>query len=329
MARGAAQFVSSFALTAGLTLLVVTFIALDRQELLREARALGPALPLVMLPGLAWHLLRAAGWWISFPREGRPSYWRVFRVRLAADAVGYFTIRGAASEPLRVVLLLDRVPAAVSTAATVLERTAMGIMSVVGVGLFATIAALAVELPAAWERAFAVIAGIAIVVLALSFLFLTRRGHYLTPFFNAIHRRTGWRWAAGRAVTFVERVEAIFLTLARTEPWRIQALIALSILCYLLMALEVWLVFYAIGEPVSLWTATIVETFTRSMSVPGAAIPANLGALEASNVGVAQALGLIGGGSLALARRLRSLLWAVAGLALYPRDTMRARAESR
>ena len=37
----------------------------------------------------------------------------------------------------------------------------------------------------------------------------------------------------------------------------------------------------------------------------------------------AKALGLIGGGSLALARRVRSLLWAALGLALYPRDTMK------
>jgi hypothetical protein len=329
MARRTAQFVSRFALAVGLTLLVVTAIALDRRELVREARALGIALPLVLLPSLGWHLLRTAGWWISFPVDRRPSFWRVFRVRLAADGIGYFTVRGAASEPLRVVLLLDRVPAAVSTAATVLERTAMGIMSVVGVGLFASIAVGTVELPAAWARAFTIIAGIALVVLMLSFLFLTGRGHYLAPLFGFIHRRTGWRWSAGRAVTFVSRVEDIFLTLARTEPWRIQALVALSVLCYLLMAVEVWLVFRAIGEPVTIWTGTIIETFTRSMSVPGAAIPANLGALEASNVAVAQALGLLGGGSLALARRLRSLLWAVAGLALYPRDTMRDRVESR
>jgi hypothetical protein len=329
MASRAAQFVSRFALLVGITLLIVTVVALDRRELLREARALGAALPLVLLPSLGWHLLRTAGWWISFPVECRPTFWRIFRVRLAADGVGYFTIRGAASEPLRVVLLLDRVPAAVATAAIVLERTAMGIMSVVGVGLFASLAVWLVPLPAAWERAFTIIAIVALVVLVLSFLFLTRRGHYLAPLFEFIHRRTGWRWSAGRAVTFVSRVEDIFLTLARAGPWRIQTLVALSILCYLLMALEVWMVFRAVGEPVSIWTGTIIETFTRSMSVPGAAIPANLGALEASNVAVAQALGLIGGGSLALARRLRSLLWAVAGLVLYPRDTMRDKAGPR
>ena len=44
-----------------------------------------------------------------------------------------------------------------------------------------------------------------------------------------------------------------------------------------------------------------------------------MGALEASNAGVAKALGLAGGGALALSRRIRSLFWAGLGLAVYPR----------
>jgi hypothetical protein len=65
-----------------------------------------------------------------------------------------------------------------------------------------------------------------------------------------------------------------------------------------------------------------VETFTRAASVAGGAIPGNLGALEASNVAVVKALGLAGGGALALFRRFRSLLFATLGLVLYPRDVI-------
>ena len=98
----------------------------------------------------------------------------------------------------------------------------------------------------------------------------------------------------------------------------------LSVACYALMALEVCLVFWAIGQPISLWVGTIVETFTRSASVAGGAIPGNLGALEASNVAVVKALGLAGGGTLALFRRVRSLMLATLGLVFYPRDTVTA-----
>jgi hypothetical protein len=118
-------------------------------------------------------------------------------------------------------------------------------------------------------------------------------------------------------------VEDLFLKLARTGHRRIEMLVILSIACYALMALEVYLVFWAIGQPTSIWISTIVETFTRSASVAGGAIPGNLGALEASNVAVVKALGLMGGGTLALFRRVRSLIFATLGLALYPRDAIK------
>jgi len=322
MTRSVPQIISLVAIVAGLVLFVVTMLGIDRSETLIEARSLGAALPLVLLPSIGWHLLRAAGWYVCFPPESRPSYWRVFRVRLAADGVGYFTIRGVASEPLRVVLLMGRVSPVVSAAASVLERTAMGIMSVVGVGVFAGFAVSSDMLPAAWQGVFRGIAITAGLVLFLTLLFLLRTGRYFGPIIERIYARTGWRWAGGRTVRAISAVEDLFLKLARTDPHRLRTLVLLSIACYWLMAFEVLLVFWAIGQPISLWIGTIVETFTRSASVAGGAIPGNLGALEASNVAVVKALGLAGGGTLALFRRFRSLLFATLGLALYPRDTV-------
>jgi Lysylphosphatidylglycerol synthase TM region len=322
MRRSVPQIISLVAIVTGLVLFVVTMLGIDRTETLIEARSLGAALPLVLLPSIGWHLLRAAGWYVCFPPESRPTYWRVFRVRLAADGVGYFTIRGVASEPLRVVLLMGRVSPVVSAAASVLERTAMGIMSVLGVGIFAGFAVSSDMLPAAWQGVFRGIAITAGVVLFLTLLFLLRTGRYFGPIIERIYARTQWRWAGGRTVRAISAVEDLFLKLARTDSHRLRMLVLLSIACYWLMAFEVLLVFWAIGQPISLWVGTIVETFTRSASVAGGAIPGNLGALEASNVAVVKALGLAGGGTLALFRRFRGLLFATLGLALYPRDSV-------
>ena len=331
MRRSVPQIISLTAIIAGVALFVVTMLNIDRAETLNEVRRLGVLLPLVLLPSVGWHLLRAAGWYVSFPSKERPSYWRVFRVRLAADGVGYFTIRGVASEPLRVVLMMGHVSPVVSAAASVLERTAMGIMSVVGVGLFAAFAVSSELLPSGWEDVFRGLAITAAVVLFFCLLFFIRTGRYFGPMIEAIYRRTGWRWAGGRTVRAISAVEDLFLKLARTDSRRVAWLVLLSIACYWLMAFEVVLVFWAIGEPISLWIGTIVETFTRSASVAGAAIPGNLGALEASNLAVVKALGYAGGGALALFRRFRSLLFATLGLMLYPRDAVapKANAESR
>lgn len=324
MKRTVPQLVSLVAMVAGVVLFVATMLGIDREVTLREARTLGFALPLVMLPSLGWHLLRAAGWYVCFPPEERPSYWTVFRVRLASDGVGYFTVRGVASEPLRVVLLMGKVPPVVAAAASVLERTAMGIMSLLGVGVFAAVAVSSDMLPSGWQDVFRGIAITAAIVLGFSFLFLNRRERYFGPLVEVLYAKTGWSWAGGRTVRAISAVEDLFLKLARTSNRRIRLLVLLSVACYALMALEVYLVFWAIDQPITIWIGTIVETFTRSASVAGGAIPGNLGALEASNVAVVKALGLAGGGTLALFRRVRSLIFATLGLALYPRDTIKA-----
>ncbi len=62
MKRTVPQLVSLVAMVAGVVLFVVTMLGIDREETMREARRLGLALPLVLLPSVGWHLLRAAGW---------------------------------------------------------------------------------------------------------------------------------------------------------------------------------------------------------------------------------------------------------------------------
>jgi uncharacterized protein (TIRG00374 family) len=316
-------WISRAAILLGVVLFGVTLAFIDREATLRESRRLGLLLPLVLLPGAGWHIVRTLGWLICFPADVRPSFWRLFRVRLGADAVSYFTIRGVASEPLRVVLLLDRVPAEASAASTILERTAMGVMSVVIVGLTSGIAMSSDAVPQGWQSVFRWIATVAVVVVGLTAIFLTRRGRYVGPLFEAVYRRTGWHWTEGRVARFIRDVEAIFLDLARSDRRRLRRLTLLSVAAYALMALEVWIVFWAINQPVTVWSAMFVETFTRSASVFSGMIPANLGALEASNVVVVRALGLAGAGSLALSRRVRGMFWAGLGLLLYPRDTLK------
>jgi uncharacterized membrane protein YbhN (UPF0104 family) len=329
MKRSVPTWISRAAMLVGVALFGVTLLFIDREETLRESRRLGLLLPLVLAPSAVWHALRTLGWYICFPREVRPSFWRLFRVRLAADAVSYFTIRGLASEPLRVVLLLDRVPATASTASTILERTAMGIMSVVLVAITALVAMTSDIVPRDWQQIFRGIGSVALAIVLLTLIFLTRRGRYIGPIFEAMYRRTGWEWTEGRVAHFILDVETLFLQLARSDIRRLRNLVVLGVACYALMALEVWLVFWAIGQPIGIWSSMIVETFTRSASVFSGVIPANLGALEASNVAVVRALGLAGAGSLALARRARGLIWAGLGLIFYPRDTLRAHAQER
>ena len=271
------------------------------------------------VPGTVWHFLRTWGWAVAFPAESRPAFTRLFRVRLAADALSYFTVRGVVGEPLKPVLLWNRTPPQVTTAAVALERLAFAVVGIIVAGLFSAFAVNRLSMPVGWDAVFRGLAiGAMATLLALAFV-VRHRGDYLGRLVAWVERLTSKSLAGSPVLHFILEVEDVLLAMLRGDRRRLVILSLLPVACYFLMGLEVWLVFWAIGERVSLTESLAVETFSRLVSVASAAIPANVGAMEAANMEVSEGLGLAGGSALALARRLRSLLWAGLGLALYPR----------
>ncbi len=326
MTRAGPQLVSLAAVAIGVVLFGFTLYYIDLNATIASARRLGLALPVILLPGTCWHLLRTWGWAVAFPEESRPAFTRLFRVRLAADAIGFFTVRGITSEPLKVLLLYDRVAPEITAAAVALERLAFAVIGIVIAALISLVAVTVLSMPRAWDTVFIMLIVAAVLVLGLAGL-VTRRqpGDYLGPLLAAMSRATGRRLETSRAVRFILDVEQVLLQLIRGDRRRLATLTVLATVGYLLMTIEVGLVLWTVGEPSSIVETLTVETFARLASVASAWIPANIGALEASNAAVVTALGLGGGGALALARRVRALLWAAAGLALYPRIRERRR----
>ncbi len=90
----------------------------------------------------------------------------------------------------------------------------MGIMSVVGVGVFAAFAVSSDMLPPGWQSVFRGIAITAGVVLLLSLFFLMRTGRYFGPLFEFLNVRTGWGWTGGRTVRAISAVEDL------SSSWR-------------------------------------------------------------------------------------------------------------
>ena len=314
------------AVAIGVTLFGLTLYYIDLDDTIASARQLGLALPVILLPGTCWHLLRTWGWAVAFPEESRPALTRLFRVRLAADAIGFFTVRGIAGEPLKVLLLYDRVAPEITAAAVALERLAFAVIGIVIAALISLAAVTVLSLPRAWDTVFMALIVGAVLVLGLAGLVARRQpGDYLGRLVAAIERVTGRRLETSRGVRFILDVERVLLQLIRGDRRRLVTLTVLATVCYLLMTIEVWLVLWAVGEPSGIIETLTVETFARLASVASAGIPGNLGALEASNAAVVTALSLGGGGALALTRRVRALLWAAAGLALYPRVQERRR----
>lgn len=325
MFRSIPQIVSGVALLVGVVLFVLTLARTDIEQTIDSVRRLGLAFPALMLPGACWHLLRTWGWSVAFPDSDRPPFTRLFRVRLASDAISFFTVRGLTGEPLKVMLLYNRVAPPTVAAAITLERLAFAVVSLVIAGVVSSLAVGQLSMPGAWDAVFSLVSILTVVAVGILVIMARRRtGDYLSGLVTQLGRLTHRPLESSRVVRFVLEMEDVLLELLRGDRRRLVILSLLPLVCYLLTAFEVWLVLWAIGEPIGVTAALAIDTFARLGSVASAAIPAGLGALEASNAAPVTMLGLGGGGALALVRRTRALLWAGVGLACYPRIGPRA-----
>lgn len=315
------------ALAVGVVLFIAALYYINLSLAVGTIRRLGVALPLALFFSGLWHLARTWAWAQCFPQPRNVSFLRLARVRLAAEAFSYLTLRGIAGEPLKVVLLNDRVDTRDATAAVALERMAYMIVTAIIVGIGSVLAILMLPLTRLWFRVFRAFALTAAVVAVLAGVVVSGRGAYMHALLLRIDRWFGTSIATGRVSRFVTAVERQMLDLVRGNPRRLAVLLSATVAAYAFMALEAWVILRASGTPVSAIGAMTVETFSRVASFASAFIPANLGALEASSLAAVAAVGMAGGGAaLALARRIRGLFWAGIGLAIYPRGAQRSAA---
>jgi phosphatidylglycerophosphate synthase len=314
------RLISWGALAIGVVLFFAALYYINFDLAVSTIRRLGLALPLALMFSGLWHLVRTWAWSWCFPAPRSVSFLRLARVRLAAEAFSYLTLRGIAGEPLKVVLLADRVHPREATAAVALERLAylVGTTLIVGVGSVAAIIGL--PLTHVWFRVFRAFAIAAAIIGVLTGMVIAGRGAYLQGLLRRIDAAFGTSLSTGVVARFATAVEAQMLELLRGNAARLVVLLTATVLAYVCMALEAWVILRATGASISSTGALAVETFSRVASFASSFIPANLGALEASSLAAAAAVGATGGGAaLALARRLRGLFWAGLGLAIYPR----------
>jgi phosphatidylglycerophosphate synthase len=265
----------------------------------------------VLLPAAFWHLLRTEAWRQCFPDRRQIAFGRLCRVRLAAEAFSFVTIRGVAGEPLKVVWLGPEVPPMVAAAAVALERVAYIVVTMFCVGLFSALAMTMVPMPSVWLHIFGWLCGVSLAFVVISLILARRRGDESSgptgPPRNVVAR-------------FFHQLAFQFRTLLASDRRRLLILLALELASFAAMAAEVWTVLAFAGTPVTIAGAVAIETFTRAASTASAFIPANLGALEASNVAAAVAMHAAAGASvLAIARRVRGLAFCAAGFLVYPR----------
>ncbi|HWI20490.1 MAG TPA: lysylphosphatidylglycerol synthase domain-containing protein [Vicinamibacterales bacterium] len=320
MSRRGAQIVSRVALGLGVALFAGTLWHVDLDALTGMAGRLGTALPIVLVLSGIWHLARTWSWAACFAEPLPLPFGSLARVRLAAEAFSYVTVRGVAGEPLKVMMLTGRIDSRRATAAVALERVSYLVITTGIVGVCAAAAAASMPLSAGWFRVYSGFAIVAAVIVGASVLLARGRGAYLKATLDLLHRASRGRLRGGGVARFLTATEHHIVELVKGHPHRLARLVLANLICFVAMALEVWVVSRAMGVSLTTSGAIAVETFSRVASFASAFVPAGIGTSEASNVAGMAAVGVPGAGlALAAARRFRGLFWAGVGFLVYPK----------
>ena len=303
----------------------------DLGRALELVRALGPWLPLLLVPNLLAIVSDTGGWWLSFDRLGaRPRFRSLLSVRVIGDALMLGLPSGSfVSETVQPWLLKRRcgVPTELGIVATVARK----FFVVVSHGLFLGLATIL-----AWplvERAsrtaigrvglpaLLLLAALVLVTVAVLLVTATALGQMAERLRRGLDRFVGrWMgsWLERNALRFQRTDEALARFFRR--PWGLLPSVLLYLLGWFIRSLETFLFLRLVGVSAPLTAAMVIETaliLVRAMAVP---LPAGLGVQDLGYVLSLKALGVPDpttvGAAFVLLKRGKDAFWIAAGFLL-------------
>jgi uncharacterized protein (TIRG00374 family) len=300
-------------LFGGLALLAVILKDIDFGEVADYLSHLGWGAAVVLLISLLVFLIDTFTWQMALPRVPLTATWlyRMFKVRLVGEAFNaVIPAAGMGGEPVKAILLNKRygIPYAEGIASVVLGRT---------VNMFALIPfllvgfALVVANPSL-DGSIEMTAAIGLIgfVAATGILFGVQWFRLTSSTGAWISRFRYGQWILG-LLHHLQDMDAGFVRFYSEHRTRLLGSTCLSVLQWLLGALEVYYTLDFLGHPISFADAWIIEAIAQLVRAATFFIPANIGVMEGGFVVVCAAL--TGSPALGVAtvavRRFRELVW--------------------
>jgi hypothetical protein len=289
---------------AALVLFAWVLVHVGLSRVVAQLRAIRVALPIVMALSALRLFLQSTTWSASLRGENIVvNKAKLIGVRLASQSMGYLTVLGpVVSEPMKIKLL--GTPSESTITATFLDTGVYWFTS----ALVAISGIVCLPLIAAHGAAYHWIP--VILALALAVFAITRRSPLLAGVVRALGSRAP-SWLA-RA----ERAEASIRSYRLQQPALVSRMFWIGLACQLLIVLEVGVVLRSLHLPIHFFGVMAIEGVTRTLKLASGWIPARVGADEGGAISAFAVVGLspMLGLGLALTRRVRDLLWALAGI---------------
>ena len=245
--------------------------------------------------------------------------YRFFQVRLAGEA--FNTVTPTASmggEAVKAVMLknLYGVGYRDGTASLILAKT----LIVVGLVAFLSVGFVLMQGSPKLDGTYKYLSGAGLAAFGVgAILFILVQLYKITSLTGTALGRTKWFVKLNAVLEPLHDVEDRLVHFYTRQPARLTSVFVLSFINWVMGIFEIWLIMYLIGHPISLTDAWIIETVAQLVRSATFFIPASIGAQEGAFLIVGAAItgqpsfGL----TVALARRVREIVWAVWGLAVF------------
>jgi uncharacterized membrane protein YbhN (UPF0104 family) len=304
-------FISIF----GMAIFAGVIVKVGPAVIAAELRHIWTGLGFLLVLSAVRLVLQTYSWSTALKANGNaPSARELVGIRLASQSLGYLSTFGPLlSEPLKIRMLGTSADSAASTLVDTglywFTSSLFGMIACVSAGLWAGRGG-----HAAW---FILLAFVFLVGLAL----IARKGTVLAPVVHSLGRRSpGWLKKG-------EEIETQIRLFRLEHPRAVRRMFWIDTICQALVASEVAVMLWSLGEPVHISTVLGIEVCTRAVKAAAGWVPARIGADEGGAMGAFAAFGLspASGFALAIARRTRDLLWCIAGLSWSLWKTYRSR----
>jgi len=294
-------------------------------------RRLGAGFILILMISAVRHVVRSVAWMACVEAPHRLRFWDALRARLMGDAIGNILPLASfvISEPARPALIRDRLPLMAGFSAMVIENIFYSLSVVVFVlsGMLALL--LSFTLPKGLRLASMITVGVIAVTIVLGVALVRKQLKFISAAPTFLHRHgLNQKWIEkSRAVE--DRVYGFY----QRHGSRFLPILLLEAGFHLAGIVEIYVTLYFISpqQPPTLFTAFILESVNRVITMAFKFIPLRMGVDEAGTGRVSKVLQFTQatGVTLAIVRKARDLFWACIGVMLLLHRGLSLRAAAR
>ena len=291
--------------------------------------------PVIVLAGLA-QAVRTWAWRLTLlGTRRRPSFGRMFGLRLASEAAGQLGVFGQVfGDTWRIAGLGADLPIATRITSVALDRAIYTLSSTIVT--IAGVIALAFVLPLPGKIGlYAKVFGFVLVAfVSLAVIAVRRRWPLISgPAAALAHIGRIRHWVESKRDA-IQSVEDRLLDFFHYSPRTFRKNIVLQMVGQVAAVLEVYLVLRLMGHAAGFSSALAIEGLNKLVNVIGMINPGNTGTFEGGNMLFAKLVGFTGtaGLTLALIRRVRALFWSAVGAicaVMLPGSARRERPKTR